>query len=479
MTSKHNSRSGLRFSLFVKMMGAFLLVVIVVTALTTTLTRRATEEEFNLYVTNANQRQAEVLAQSLAAYYGATGSWQGAESLLTAVPMPGNTRGRGMGQGQGMMGGSALSMMDSQTILAAPDGVVLVASNNDLAGSQLSADDLANGQVIAADGQPVGVVLVTSQEQGQQRSEQFLQQVARSTLIAAIVASGIALLLGGVLTWNMIRPLRQLTTAAEAIADGDLSQRVEVRANDEIGDLSLAFNAMTDRLDRSETLRRQMTADIAHELRTPLTVIQGNIEALQDGIFPLTLDALEPIESKTELLARLVEDLRQLALAEAGRLQLDIQPTDVVELARRTVQSFQPAADSKQIALTFEGEISEGLTAVDPQRIEQVLVNLLSNALRHTPQNGQITVTVQPNNQSAILFTIADSGAGIPPDALPYVFERFYRVDKGRSRESNEGGTGLGLAVARSIIEAHHGQIGVDSPPDEGAQFWFILNRVQ
>ncbi len=218
-----------------------------------------------------------------------------------------------------------------------------------------------------------------------------------------------------------------------------------------------------------------MTADIAHELRTPLSVIQGNVEALQDGIFPLTADSLKPIRAKTNLLTRLVEDLRQLSLAEAGQLPLDKTPTDLAALIQRALTDFQATAESKQISLQTNSSPDLPLVDVDPQRIEQVLVNLLSNALRHTPVGGKIDVKVGMDGNGRVRLTIRDTGPGVFAEEAVNVFERFYRVDQGRAREDNGGGSGLGLAVVRSIIETHDGQIGVDSDPGQGAAFWFTL----
>jgi signal transduction histidine kinase len=343
-----------------------------------------------------------------------------------------------------------------------------------MTGIQLDSSILADGTPILLGDQQIGTVLVTHLEQTTTQNEQFLGQVNQAILLAVLAASIAALLLGGLLTWTMTRPLRQLTHAAEAISEGDLSQRVNVQSGDEIGDLAAAFNQMSDRLAHAEQLRRQMTADIAHELRTPLSVIQGNVEALQDGIFPLTADSLEPIRAKTDLLTRLVEDLRQLTLAEAGQLPLDKTPTDLAALAQRTLTDFRAAAESKQIHLEMNPAAGLPLVNVDPQRIEQVLVNLLSNALRHTPVGGEIDVTVGVEN-SHVRLTISDTGPGIAEEEAHNIFERFYRVDKGRTREENGGGSGLGLAVARSIIEAHGGQIGVASEHRQGATFWFTI----
>jgi signal transduction histidine kinase len=296
----------------------------------------------------------------------------------------------------------------------------------------------------------------------------------RAILSSVFLAGALALVFGSLIVWRVVRPLKSHTMAASAVAAGDLSQRVSVSSGDEISDLADAFNRMAVQLDRAETLRQQLTADIAHELRTPITVIQGNVEALQDGIFPLTQEALEPILDKTLLLRRLVEDLRQLALAESGQLSLIPEPLDLGHLAGQAIDAFHPPAEARGVELSLAPADSIPLVRADRQRVQQVLDNLLSNALRYTPDGGRITVGLARENES-IRVTVTDTGPGIPVEVLPNVFERFYRADQSRERLSDGGGSGLGLAVARSIIEAHGGRIDVKSLPGEGATFWFSL----
>lgn len=465
----------LRVGFYAKLMAAFLLVVLVTGLSVTWLVDQATRREFQLFTTAVSQRQAERIAPLLAAYYEINGSWDGVEETLS---FRSSEHGAGMRPGMPMFGGNPQDMwkaMGTEVFIVDPTGTIIAASDQELVGADADKTSLTQGVAIHLNGELVGTVLVTVGAFSGPQNDVFLGQVSRATLLAALIAGLVALVLGGFITWGVTRPVRQLTQAADAIAAGDLSQRVDVKSSDEVGDLANAFNQMASELEQAETLRRQMTADIAHELRTPLSVIQGNVEALQDGVFPLTTEALEPIRDKTKLLGRLVEDLRELALAEAGRMPLDRQPTDLRTLAEKVVTGFQPSAEAKAIELAIEARPDLPEADVDSQRIEQVLMNLLTNALRHTPENGRITIAI--SNQDAHSFTlrVTDSGSGIPAEALPHVFERFYRVDKGRARGADGEGSGLGLAVARSIIEAHGGQIGVDSPSGQGASFWFTI----
>jgi signal transduction histidine kinase len=282
------------------------------------------------------------------------------------------------------------------------------------------------------------------------------------------VAGVLAILLGLILTRSLVKPLRVVRDAARRIGAGELSHRVPVTTRDEIGDLATQFNEMAEALERDEQLRRQMMADIAHELRTPLSVIRGQVEALQDGVFALSPENIAPIHDQTLLLGRLVEDLRDLALAEAGRLPLERAEVAVDKLVRRVVEAFQPRAREKGLALSAELPESLPPALADAQRLEQVLGNLLSNALQHTPQGGAITVRAW-GEPGWVSLAVQDNGAGIAAEDLPHIFERFYRSDKTRSRAN--GSTGLGLSIAKQLIEAHGGTIRVESTPGKGSTF--------
>lgn len=481
----------LRLGLFAKVMIAFVVLIIVGAVLTIWLARRATAEEFVVFTSEMNQQQAGALAPVLADYYRENGSWAGVQAVLETPltsmmgpgsgmgmgSMMGNRRGPGQGQGQGpgpMAGMSIWQMVGSRVLLADQGGQILADTAGELVGAQLDQEALTAGVPIHVGDRAAGTVLVTAGILSADQNTNFLDEVGRAILLSALTAGIVAFVFGGLILWQVIRPLRQLTGAAQAIAEGELAQQVNVTSRDEIGDLAAAFNQMSDRLARSELLRRQMTADIAHELRTPLAVIQGNVEALQDGIFPLTIGALAPIQDKTDLLYRLVEDLRQLTLAESGQLPLDRQPVDFSTLAAKIVESFLASAEAKGIMLSFKAQASLPPVDIDAQRMEQVLGNLVANALQYTPEDGQVIVDLVQTGDD-LLISVQDSGPGIPPEALPNVFERFYRVDQSRTRDRDGGGSGLGLAVAQSIVQAHGGRIGVDSQMGQGARFWFTV----
>ena len=311
-----------------------------------------------------------------------------------------------------------------------------------------------------------------------QMQQRTLDRINQAVIIGGGVALIAALVVGFVVFRAVTHPIDQLSRAAHSLARGDLSARVAAQSqpsrlgDDELTELSATFNVMADSLQKAETLRRNMTADIAHELRTPLAVMRGNLEAMLDGVYPPDAEHLQPVLNQVHLLTRLVEDLRTLALAEAGQLPLTKRPTDLNRLIETTLASFQATAAAQQVSLTARPIEVLPAIDIDPDRVQQTVGILIANALRHTPAAGSITVAVRRDQLHAII-EVADTGAGIPPGDLPHIFERFYRADKSRSRES--GGSGLGLAIAKGIVQAHGGSISATSEVGQGTCVRFTL----
>ncbi|MCK4356658.1 HAMP domain-containing histidine kinase, partial [Candidatus Bipolaricaulota bacterium] len=246
---------------------------------------------------------------------------------------------------------------------------------------------------------------------------------------------------------------------------------VALRARDEFGRLGESFNRMIENLKRSETIRQTMTADIAHELRTPVTIIQGNLEAILDGIYTPDTKTIAPIYEETLHLGHLIDDLRDLALAEAGELRLDKESTDLAALVSQVVETVNSSLEGgPQLSFTSAKELPA--VTLDPKRIRQVLANLLSNAVRFTPEEGEVHVEVVHGDEG-VEVRVTDTGPGIPPKDLPHLFERFYRGDRARSRAS--GGSGLGLAIAKQWVEAHGGMIRAENAEGGGARFTIRL----
>jgi len=268
---------------------------------------------------------------------------------------------------------------------------------------------------------------------------------------------------------SVTRPVRQLIEAAENIERGDFTMRVQERGPREVRSLGRAFNAMTARLQQSETERRRLLADVTHELRTPLTVIQGNIEALIDGVHPADEAHFRAILDETHVLSRLIDDLRIISMAESGALALHRERTDVAELVRDVVASFDAAAATQGLRLDTKVSLGNVVAEVDPIRIREILSNILANALRYTPRDGSIEVTVTPFD-SDISVSVHDTGPGIAADVLPNVFDRF-------TRSPESPGAGLGLAIAKSLVTAHGGTITAQSVPGLGTTIRFSVPR--
>ena len=283
----------------------------------------------------------------------------------------------------------------------------------------------------------------------------------------------VSFLLGGLAFRRLGTPFADIMSATDAIARGDLSVRLREDAHGELGALARRFNNMTAELERSEQQRRNLTADIAHELRTPLHIIQGKLEGILDGVYEPNAENITDTLDETRLLARLVDDLQTLSLAEAGQLALHPSRFRVADLLNDLASGFSAQAAEGNIDLQTQA-LEPGLELqADYDRLNQVFANLLSNALRHTPEGGQVHVGAEAL-EGGVMFTVSDSGSGIPPEDLPYIFDRFWRGDRARAR-SGKAGSGLGLAIARQLVLAHGGSIEVTSQPGEGTSFRILL----
>jgi signal transduction histidine kinase len=363
----------------------------------------------------------------------------------------------------------------SQTrfVLADLDGYVYADSSNELVGKTINikqskpfAAYLIEGIIILAYYEPLDI------PSPQQVQQSFIASVNQSIYIAILVAGLLAVILTLIFSHSIVSPIDALTRAAQKMEHGDLSQRVNAKFEGEIGQLAQAFNAMADSLQRVEQLRRNMVNDVAHELRTPLSNLRGYLEAMQDGIVDPTPENISSLHQEVMLLNRLVDDLQELAMVEAGQLRLNILPIDLEAEVEKTIAITQPEADIKGISLKANIPPDMPLLSVDPERLKQVLRNLLENSLAYTPQNGNISIEAHPQN-GLVQVSVQDNGIGIAPEHLPYVFERFYRADRSRTRST--GGAGLGLAIVKKIIEAHGGQVSIESMLEKGTTITFTL----
>ncbi len=316
---------------------------------------------------------------------------------------------------------------------------------------------LANGKVIAT------LLLDSSFFAAQgQISLEFLWPI----LIISLVMALPTVIIGLFLMRRFVTPLAEVIAAARAVAGGDLSTRVRASGPHDLRALSDSFNHMAASLEQSDNERRNMLADIAHELRTPLTVMRGRLEGIVDGVYQPSPEQIIPALEETYLLERLVEDLRLLTLAETGQLHFEHKQVNLGEIALRVIDLFQAEADDKHIRLNFtENSAADALISVDPQRIKQVAANLVSNALRYTPEGGSVLLTLE-KSAGEVRLSVCDDGPGVPPEDLPKIFMRFWRAEKSRSRAS--GGAGLGLAIAQRLVEAQGGTIHAENRPSGG-----------
>ncbi len=286
--------------------------------------------------------------------------------------------------------------------------------------------------------------------------------------IAGILLVMLTVLIGVLLMRRVVNPLSQVIAASESVASGDFSTRIKLKkSKDDLYALSAHFNRMTEALERNNNERRAMLADIAHELRTPLSVLRGRLEGMMDGVYPPNETNIAQALEETYLLERLVDDLRLLTLAETRQLHFEMKETDLVELTTKTIGVFDPQAASKNVSISLDKDLPKLTVTIDPQRIEQVIGNLIGNALRYVPDDGFIKIQLVKKTNSAEII-VSDNGSGVKTEDLPFIFDRFWRGEKSRARAS--GGAGLGLAICKQLVEAQGGKISAANRPEGGLQ---------
>jgi len=453
-------------SLFWKGMLAFLVVILVAVGTVALLSGWITEVEFRRYAL-VHEELWDRQAVDLAAYYAANGTWDGVQDTLQPLQA-----GDGRGYGRGREGAGPPTFDYRLVDLHRR----VVGDTRQSPGGIVSRADLTSAIPIEVEGQVVGYVLPATQARTDLLLDptqvEFLARVRTSLWIAALAAAVVALVIGGLLFQSIVAPLRRLTAASQAVAEGDLSARAPVRGRDEVAQLGDAFNRMAGSLARAEEARRNQTADVAHELRTPLTVLQGALEAMLDGVYPTNRENLLSGLAQVRTLARLVEDLRVLALADAGQLHLDMASLDLEAFLQEVMEAHQIQAQQRGVALTLDVPAALPPVQADRDRLAQVVGNLLGNALRYVPKGGHISVRAVGQG-GEVAVAVADDGTGVPPEDLPRLFERFWRGDRARRRTT--GGSGLGLSIARSLVQAHGGRIWAESVEGHGSTFTFTL----
>lgn len=441
-------------SLYFKFILAFLAVGLTGTALLAIFAGLSTADRFRDFLFDQNR---EGFVTQLASYYERAGSWDDVDEVY---PFTGPRRSMTL---KGAQERGPFTLVDDTSH-------VVVAGPGHKQGMQVSESDLDHSVPIEVDGQEVGRLIVGRRAFEQTIVEQnFVNRSLQTIAFAAVGAALVALLLGIFLARTLSKPLRELTLATRAVAEGNLEQSVPVRSKDELGQLAESFNQMNADLARSRDLRRQMTADIAHELRTPLSVILGHTEAIRDGVMSPSEESFEIIHDEILRLSSMIEDLRLLSLVEAGELPFEPRPYAPLKLLDEIKAAYAPKAKQKSIDIKVDIAAPPNNINLDPDRMTQVLGNLMENALRYTPEGGQIILSAENSSDDVVEMRITDTGPGVEPEQFEHLFDRFYKGDKSRSRE--QGSSGLGLAIAKSIVEGHGGSIRAESRPGQGMTF--------
>ena len=431
-----------------KLLLAMMAVVVVTAGVSGLFTRRVTHEEMARVLISARSRPD---LTPLREHFARHRNWDGIEAVLDRMPhrLLLTTRDR-------RVIAVARDLRDMKVSVSADDQLTIAGRGVRMVLGGIPPTEIGDAYVY----------LLPSREPQRLPATASLDRRLLITFSAAMIA---ALLLTILLSRRITRPVERLTTAVQTMARGGRPAHVDVSGRDEIAQLARSFNAMADALGEQEALRQRMVSDVAHELRTPLTNLRCELESIQDGLATADPRRIASLHQEVLHLGRLVDDLQELAIAEAGSLPLQLARIDLAATVAHVVERFEAESERRAIALSHRVDHVE--IDADATRIAQIVRNLLSNALRHTPEGGRIDVDVRREGQHAIV-TVSDNGGGIPEGELERIFERFYRVDESRTRE--RGGAGLGLAIARRLVELHGGSIRAENAGG-GARFTVSL----
>ena len=438
-------------SITTKLMLVFLAVSLVIITLIFGLASRYTNTTIRDYYID---QSVGPIANELVEYYAINRSWDGVANRFQVIMQ------RDFPEQGSLVDRPVLYLLDV-------NGVLIYPKMMPADGMHMMDRDVRNGVSLVLDGKNIGtLIFITRNYNWDVRQPIFLARINRLLYSISAAAIILAIILGSILAPRITRPIRELTAATKAAASGDLSHKVKVRSDDELGELAESFNTMNSELDRLITARKQMTADIAHELRTPISIILGNTDGIRDGVIPMSRETFDIIAEETERLNNLVEDLHTLSRAEAGELPMnfvDVSVQDLVDTLH--LHQFQ-AVLTKPLEIITDLSADLPLIKADPDRMVQVLRNLLNNALHYTPENGLITFVARQKDADTVRLSINDTGPGVAEDEIERIFNRFYRTDTSRQRDGE--GSGLGLAIARSIVDRHSGKIWAENRPEGG-----------
>jgi signal transduction histidine kinase len=464
---------------------SFLAVAALAATLSFFLVQGSSEALFRSFVFSGDSSKAKVYAGLLGDYYRTEGSWADAQRFIEEFPRlfsdMVNSRMHGGQKEQGTSQYTPTSFVDllsDRVVVVNANGVVVADTAKRLIGTAHPWAHISHGIPIVVDGTKAGTVLVGSMIDSALSgvSERYLIDVTRSLAFSTAIAAFLALLLGILFAARITKPLANLAQATRIVMSGKVFVPLSERGDDEIAELSRSFNQMTSEIRRLDEAKKQVIADSAHELRTPVTLIRGMVEGMIDGVYPLDAATLTSVHEETLRLSRLIDTLRELEVIESGELKLDKASVNLREMTEKALALFLPSAGEKSISLVLERcETVPYEVPGDRFRLDEVLYNVLSNAIKYTPNGGTVVIRELNDDERRVGFSVGDSGPGIAIAERSRVFERFYRTDKSRSSES--GGRGLGLAIACEIVKAHHGSIDIGASAFGGAEFTILLPR--
>ncbi|MBS3786843.1 HAMP domain-containing histidine kinase [Candidatus Bipolaricaulota bacterium] len=435
-------------SLRLKLLMSFFLVIAIGVGTIAYIASNSAISQFDRYVSRDQAERYQRLALTFSNYYRYMGSWDEVSDLTAKVS----------------------EMYNERIVLADPAGEVIGDTAEKLIGEKIDSDWSNKSVTISLGDFSIGKIYIRTQQRSPLQNT-FINSVNKSVLTGGIIAGIVGIVMALLFSRSILKPIRELTKATKKMQRGDLDQRVDATSGGEIGKLGESFNELARRLKEQKTLREEMVSDVAHELRNPLSNIQGYLEGLKEGMIDPTKQVFETLHQQSLVLKRLVNDLRDVNRARAGKLNLDKKLVVLEDIISREIKALEAKAEEDGVELN-QNLNGPNLLKADQARISQVIRNLLENATTHTPKGGEIKIKTR-SKSGEVITTVTDDGPGIPEKDLPYVFDRFYRVDKSRSRGT--GGTGLGLTIAKEIVESHGGKITAKSIEGEGSTFKFTL----
>lgn len=454
---------------------AFLAVAALGALLSFFLVQRSSESLFRSFVFSGDSAKARVYAGLLGEYYRTEGSWKDSQRFIEDLP---NLFSDMVNVKMHYTSSTFRDLLSDRIVIVNAQGVIVADTANQLIGTVHPLSHIAHGSPVVVDSEGAGTVLVGSMIDSALTgvSERYLSDITTSLAFSTSISAFLALMLGILFASRITKPLANLAHATRSVMNGKVFITLAETGDDEISELSRSFNEMTAEVRRLDDARKQVIADSAHELRTPVTLIRGMVEGMIDGVYPLDATTLKSVHEETLRLSRLIDTLRELEVIDSGELKLDMTSVNVHEMLTKAMTLFAPSATQKSISLILEECDSTVSDAWGDQfRLDEVLYNILSNAMKYTPAGGTIRIRELNSDMKTVGFSVGDSGPGIAVAERERVFERFYRIDK--SRSTGSGGQGLGLAISSEIVKTHGGSIKVGSSDMGGALFTVSLPR--